>query len=236
MVRGNDISYKDPENYNTIVSRAMQNILQTASLSIIQKDRVQLWQHQPKMVYSTLNGNRVEISIQLNQHNLDKLPERRYYVTNNKRQGFVTIYFLLDINYSTLVNQEIRKQESNSNQQPQHQRVRQTHWQQQQPKFQQSQKRTHPEQTQNHKQTHTHDRKDLLSLGSNRKQQRIDQPQQLTQQNTRTSVSKVDHGPRTMVTLHHRKPIFSRLGPKAEARTESKNPDQQREHYEKAKM
>jgi hypothetical protein len=39
-----------------------------------------------------------------------------------------------------------------------------------------------------------------------------------------------------MTTLHYRKPIFSRLVSQPTARTESKNLDQQRQHYQMAKM
>ena len=191
---------------------------------MIQRDGVQLRLLQPKIIYSTSTGNRIEIPHISQQRDLDQLPEPRYYTTENENQGFISIYFILDIDYSPLIDRELRKRGQQKHPRHQHQVS--------------NRKRPHPEHQKEEQCRRTTARTDFISFLPARTHQRSHiPPQQHQLMLTRTNGSKQDHGPKTMVTLHHRKPVFSRLGPKEpQARTDSKNPDYRREQYQKSKM
>ena len=223
VIRGDSTSYKSPEYYKTIMMRARQEVLRTTPLNSIQNDGVRVRLHTPRVYYSTSTGVKTEVPPQLQQYQLNRLPEPQYYNVSEEKQGFVSIYSVLDIDYSPLVEREIRKRGQNRHPQQPHQVN--------------NRKRIHPEQRREEQHKRSAPQTDVSSLSSTQKAQRTTRP--LTTQNlmpTRTNVSKSHHGPRTMTTIHHRKPIFSRLGPKPEARTESKNPEQRKEQYQKAKM
>ena len=226
VIRGHQNSYKDSEYYKTIIGRARQNIMRTPALHMIHQDGVRIRLQQPKILYSTPIGNRIQLPPQLDQQLLEQLPEPRHYMGDNERQGFVSIYFLITIDYSPIVQREIRKRENHQpNRRYQHHRQ------------QESRKRPH-HQHQHHQQRQIQaPRRTGNSQAPDRKHPRLDQSKPLTPHTTRTSVSRAEHGkPRTMTTLHFRKPIFSRLGPLPKARTESTTPDQRREQYNKAKL